>query len=125
MDRKRAAAGFGILMGLFYLVRWVGALLSGQVYLQASPEIISRFAADLFVAQILLSGGYGYLKGISWGRDILLIGLAGLLYSTLVLLGPGWARAQGETGAVVVIVAGIGVASIGAAASILALLPDD
>ncbi len=86
---KKAAAIFGIAMGIMLLGTWAFLLLTDQF-----PEIRTLplqtgylLTAEFLTGAALIAGGYGILTGRSWAMSLLLVAIGELIYCTIRFAG--------------------------------------
>lgn len=87
---------YGILVGFLMITQWTLFIVSGGVpEFQTAPwEIALHLAAEMSTAFILIVGGIGTLKSITWAKQILSVGLGMVIYSEIV--SPGYYAQRGQ-----------------------------
>jgi hypothetical protein len=90
------SAWYGILVGLLMMVQWTFSIVSGGVpELETTPWAIGfHLAAEMLTALVLIITGIALLKSVSWGNQILLVGLGMVIYSEIV--SPGYFAQQSQ-----------------------------
>lgn len=90
------SAWYGILIGILMIGQWTFSILSGGVpEFQTAPWAIAfHLAAEFSTALVLIIGSIATLKLISWGNQILLLGLGMVIYSEIV--SPGYYAQLGQ-----------------------------
>lgn len=89
------AAWYSIVVGAMMLVQWGFFITAGQVVeLQTEPiRIAFHLAAEGATAIILLVSGIGLLQNKRWSRELSLVAMGMLMYTSIV--SPGYFAQQG------------------------------
>ena len=112
------SAWYGILIGTLMIAQWAFSIVSrGVPEFQTAPWAIAfHLAAEMSAALMLIIGGAVSLKTITWGKQILLVGLGMVIYSEIV--SPGYYAQLGQWMFVIMFV----VLVVGAVVSVAQLL---
>ena len=89
-------AWFAISVGIAMIGQWAMFLLSGSVpELRSEPVRIGfHLLAELLTAVVLIASGAGALGGKRWAKELLLVGLGMLVYTSIV--SPGYFAQRGQ-----------------------------
>lgn len=90
------ASIFAILVGLCMIGQWIASYKSGQIpELKTEPIRIGfHIAGEIITALALISGGATLLTRQPWGKDLFLIAMGMLFYTTIV--SPGYFAQKGQ-----------------------------
>lgn len=90
------SAWYGILVGFFMIAQWMFSIVTGGVpEFETTPWAIGfHLVAEFSTALMLLVGGISSLRGTTWGKQILLVGLGMVIYSEIV--SPGYFAEQSQ-----------------------------
>jgi hypothetical protein len=90
------SAWYGILVGCLMITQWAFTILAGGVpEFQTAPwEIALHLVAELTTAAMLILGGIATLKSVTWGKQVLFVGLGMVIYSEIV--SPGYFAQLGQ-----------------------------
>lgn len=90
------ASFFAIIAGFSMIGQWIASYKSGQIpELETEPIRIGfHIAAEIITASALIGGGAALLTRQAWGKDLFLIAMGMLFYTTIV--SPGYFAQKGQ-----------------------------